>query len=152
MRDLPKTTQLVSGIAQPVLPSVGSFCDRALPAFLQLKEGAGQGPNLGPDRPLGTGVWTPSPSCLLLPRRRLWSDGYILGERQVFLRPTSLLPSPLSPSSYSDLSLEGSVALIFKALSFFPSSKPAPRKLPFLKSSDKLTHNEALMAEESGPQ
>lgn len=57
---------------------------------------------------------------------------------------------PLSSSYPPDLSLEGSVKLKLKAFLLYPSSKPAPRQLSLLKGSDKLTHTEFLMTEESG--
>lgn len=52
LRDLPKTTHLGSGAAPRMFLRLGPSPARALPAFLQLKEGAGQRPVLGPESPL----------------------------------------------------------------------------------------------------
>lgn len=128
-------------------PEAGIFPRQGALASLQLK-GVGQGPVLGPARPLGTVCGCPLHLACYLPGGDSGQMG--MSYERDFLRPTSLLLAPLSPSYDPAPALEGRMNPKFEAcLLLFPSSKPAPGQSSLLKASETLTHTEALMTEES---
>lgn len=117
MRDLLKTTSLVRGTARPVLQGLGALTGCS--CLSTAEQGAGPGPVLGPEGPLGTGAMG---TLSILPaacQEKTLVKWVHLGKEAKF--SLAHFPPAWAPLPFLLFrpSLEGSVKLKFNALPIF---------------------------------